>query len=290
MIPRRRFLAITAAALAVPGGGRAASWQGRALGAEVSITIRGGGALAARAIEATRQIIARTERLFSLYDADSSLNRLNRTGRLDAPDPWFLALVQSADAAHRLTEGRFDPSVQPLWRALATGGDIGAARAAVGWTRVRFDARRITLAPGQALTFNGIAQGFATDRVAEALTGLGLRDVLVNIGEYRGQGGPWQLGLDDPAHGPLGQITLTDGAVATSSPGALAIGDGSHILLPGASPLWSTVSVSARNATLADSLSTGLCLAPRALVERIASQEDVQAIRLVDRAGDLTTL
>ena len=73
---------------------------------------------------------------------------------------------------HRATGGAFDPSVQPLWQALARGGDVEAARALTGWERVTIG-QDITLAPGQALTFNGIAQGFATDVVTDLLASRG---------------------------------------------------------------------------------------------------------------------
>ena len=290
MIGRRRFLAITAAAVAVPHAGQAATWQGRAFGGDIAITIHGPRDIADHAMAKARSIVSDMERLFSLYDPDSALMRLNRTGTLIAPDPRFVALMQAADTAHRLTGGLFDPTIQPLWQALATGGDIPAARALIGWDRVTIATAGITLGPGQALTLNGIAQGYATDQVTEAFKALGLRDVLVNIGEYRGLGGPWRLGLADPTFGLLGQHTLRDGAIATSSPAALALGDGTHILHPTHRPLWSTVSVAARTATLADALSTALCLAPRDQVAALADDPDVDRIRLVDTSGNLFTL
>ena len=289
-LSRRRFLAVTAAAVAIPKGAQATTWRGTALGAEVSLTIRAPRALAETALTRTRTILSEVEDLFSLYRETSALVRLNASGALRRPDLRFMDLMASADTAHRLSGGRFDPTVQPLWQALARGAPTEAASAAVGWDRVAFDARAVRLAKGQALTFNGIAQGFATDLVADALRDLGLRDVLVNIGEYRALGGPWRIGIADPGQGLMGYQTLEGTAVATSSPGALSLGPGGHILHPAHRPLWSSVSVTARSATLADSLSTALCLAPRALVERVAAHPEIAAIRLVDPAGDLTTI
>ena len=61
------------------------------------------------------------------------------------------AILALCDRLHRATDGRFDPIVQPLWRALAEGRDTEPARAANGWGRVRLgDAVR--LGAGQALT------------------------------------------------------------------------------------------------------------------------------------------
>ena len=287
-LTRRRFLAISAAA-ALPHGARAETWSGTAFGADATLTIRAPRDLAKAAIAVTRAEIDRLESLFSLY-RDSALTRLNASGQLDAPDPLFADLMSHADIAHRLTDGRFEPTVQRWWHALALNEETPATRATVGWARVRHGPTRVTLDAGQALTLNGIAQGYATDRVARTLRAQGLTDVLVNVGEYRALGGPFRIGLSDPAQGLLGALTLRDSAVATSSPGALALGPQAHILHPDFPVLWSTVTVSARTATLADALSTALCLAPRSLAQDIARHPDVQAIRLVDAGGDLVTL
>lgn len=289
-LTRRRFLTITAAIAAAPASAATARWQGRALGADVSLTIRGPRDAATRAIAAARNLLNEIEGLFSLYDPASALSRLNAHGVLPAPDPRFLALMQAADHGHRLTEGLFDPTIQPLWRALAKGGDTAAARARVGWSRVRCDPARITLGTGQALTFNGIAQGFATDLITEHLAASGLTDALVNIGEYRALGGPWQLAISDPAHGYLGMATLTGGAIATSSPAALLLGAQAHILHPNARAQWSTVSVQADTATLADCLSTALCLAPHDQIAALSDLPEVRRIALVDFDGNLSTL
>lgn len=289
-LTRRRFLCISAAALCAGASPVApARWRGIALGAEAEITLHGPGAEAALtdAIARVRGI----ERAFSLYDPGSELSRLNASGWL-APSPAFRALLQQADAVHRATGGAFDPSVQPLWQALARGTDVETARALTGWERVTI-AQEITLAPGQALTFNGIAQGFATDVVTDLLASSGFGRALVNIGEHRALGGPWRLGLSDPAAGYLGTRTLADGAIATSSPAALRLGTGGHILDPRGSraPLWSTTSVEAESAALADALSTACCLLePDEIRRAMAALPGIRRVTLVDGEGRLRTL
>jgi len=288
MISRRRFLAITAAAT-VAGPAQAQTWRGHALGAEVAVRLdmAGDAAPLFAAIEAELRGI---EAAFSLHDPASDIRRLNATGRLTIPEGWR-ALLPDLDRLHRVTGGLFDPTVQPLWQALARGDDPRPARAAIGWARVRRDGDSIRLAPGQALTLNGIAQGFATDRVRALLRDAGLDRCLVNIGEFAALGGPWRLGLADPVHGHLGQVTLDGTAVATSSPAADQVGGQAHILHATARPRWSTVSVVAERAALADGLSTALVLAPMAEARRMArALPGVRAVRLVDDAGDLVTL
>ncbi len=286
-LSRRRFLTISAAMAATPVWAQTQSWQGHAFGADVSLTIRGG---APDMLPQIRELLTDLEHLFSLYDPASALVRLNDAGELPHPAAPFTALMATAAQAHVMTDGLFDPSVQPLWRAVSEGGDVDAARALVGWGKVHWDADGVQLGAGQALTLNGIAQGFATDLVAEHLAAQGLTEVLVNIGEYRALGGPWRLGISDPVHGQLGMRTLERGAIATSSPSAMQLGDQTHILHPDARPRWSTVSVEARTAALADSLSTALCLAPRELIEQVRAQDGVRRITLVDFEGNLTSL
>ncbi len=260
---RRRFIAL-AGALAFAGPSAMAEttrWRGVALGAEASITIRGPKAEAERAIEAARAAIRRAEALFSLHDTESALARLNRDGALAGPPSELSALLALSGVLHEATGGRFDPTVQPLWRALATGEDVEEAARLVGWRRVSLAPLR--LGQGQALTLNGIAQGFATDMAAEALKAAGAREVLVNLGEFRAAGGRWRIGVEDPAAGLVAVAPLAEGALATSSPGALSVGGRAHILGPsGEAPLWSTVTVEAASAALADGLSTALVLTP----------------------------
>ncbi len=254
------------------------------------MTIRGPRPKAEAALQEARTLIQDIEGQFNLFDANSPLSQLNKNGELKAPSAHFQALMRAAHRAYRLTDGLFEPTVQRLWSALARGQNPRDAIASIGWDRVRFDAKRIALGQGQALTFNGIAQGYASDRVSEVLAKHGLKNVLVNIGEFRGAGGPWRLGITDPSHGNLGMRTLTTGAIATSSALATPLGAGGHILHGSANAQWSTVSVEAPNATLADSLSTAMILAPLDQIKAIHATAETTRITLVDPNGDLMTL
>lgn len=273
MTTRRRFLTISAAALALPGVAMAspvsARWSGTALGAPASMTLAGVDPLEARPVFARLEAeIARLERIFSLYRPDSALTRLNRTGRLATPPPELLEVLTLAGALHRASGGVFDPTVQPLWQALAEGGDADAARALVNWDGLRIDAGELRLArPGMALTLNGVAQGYISDRIAALLKGQGYGNVLVDIGEIvalgtKDGGAPWRAGIAAPGGRILRRMSLSDRALATSATEGMLLGNGqSHILHPdGGSGRHRVVSVSARTAALADGLSTALCL------------------------------
>lgn len=296
MISRRRFLTIAAAA-AVSSGAQATpvQWRGFALGAEVGVTLSLPPNEARPLFHRIHARLAHIEKLFSLYDPASCLSELNQTGLLASPPGEMLDLLRHADRLYRATNGRFDPTIQPLWQALAGRTDSTQARAAIGWNRVRLAEDLVQIGAGQALTLNGIAQGFATDLIAGLLAQAGLARVLVNIGEFSGRGGPWKLGVADPVHGLVAQRTLYNSAIATSSPGALLLEAGhEHILDPTPKETgtrWSTVSVEATTATIADGLSTALCLATQAQARDIVRKlPEVHRATLVARDGTLTVI
>ena len=284
-VSRRRFLAISAAATALPLAAQAQQvhhWRGVALGADASITLAHPDA--ARIVEMARAEIARLEAVFSLHSTGSALNQLNATGRLAAPPPELLDCLSQCARLYRATGGLFDPTIQPLW-VLYARHFAGTQRAdlpdraarqialdAVGFDRVRFDPSEIRLQAGAALSLNGIAQGYIADRVSALLQTQGLRNVLVNTGEFRalGQapdGQPWQIGLKAGARVLPRRAQLRDRALASSAAQGISFdgrGRVGHILNPKtglpAPATWRLVSVTARQAWLADGLSTAFCL------------------------------
>ena len=74
----------------------------------------------------------------------------------------------------------------------------------------KFDVNMSPLTPGicPKLNFNAIAQGYTCDKIAEYLHSLGVRDMLVNIGEIyceglNPSGKPWTIGVDRPVDGNM---------------------------------------------------------------------------------------
>lgn len=291
-VTRRRFLAVSACGAAFSGLGpanaqAARTWRGVALGAAASITLHNADADQADELIASAVTeISRLEALFSLYRPDSAIAKLNRQGRLDNPDPEFLTVLSLSDAVFRATEGAFDPTVQGLWADLATlhanrvpeseevlavcqqaGNKIG-----FGLVDRRTD-RVALLRSNMALTLNGIAQGYITDRITDLLRNSGMKSVLVHLGETRAvgrrqDGTPWRVGINSSAlPGRIVRtLQLQDRAVATSAAtGTTFDADRmvSHILDPrGLVPArpHRQVSVEAPTAVLADALSTAACL------------------------------
>lgn len=296
---RRRFIRIAAAAtlaqLAGPAAGvrgeeGVAAWRGLTMGTLTRIEIRDPNrAHAARVLAAAAEEIARLEKLFTLYQADSALVQLNRDGRLDDPPFDLVRLLAEAGEFSAHTGGAFDVTVQPLWQAYAAhffapGADpagpptdvIRRAADLVGYRAIEVEPGAIRLArAGMALTLNGIAPGYMTDRIVELLKNEGFAHALVDLGEIRAIGArsgqePWHAGIRDPFDVQRIAMTvpLADEALSTSGGYGFRFDrDGCfhHIFDPrsgGCPHGYASVSVLAPTATAADALSTACYLMP----------------------------
>jgi FAD:protein FMN transferase len=287
---RRRFLAITAAAAGMAGrAGAGTFWQGRAFGADCRISLTGPRDRAEAVLDALPQLIAGIEGQFSLHDPQSVLSRLNATGQgRDLPGS-FLAVLRVADAVHRATGGAFDPTVQAVWEALAAGRSAPAE--AVGWHRVTIG-ETVVLCPGQKLTLNGIAQGYAADAVRALIAAEGFTEALVDLGETATLGGNWEIGIADPVAGVIGKRRLVGTAMSVSSPRATLVRGHPHIIHPaGTAAIWSSVAVEAETATMADALSTALVFLNEDEIRNVqAGFPGMRSVTLIDAGGNLSTL
>ena len=297
-VNRRRFITIAAAVtgasllprVAPAFSPQTVTWRGIALGAPAMLMLQHPNEGEAKnAISACLAEVARLEAIFSLHRPDSALMRLNANGCLDDVPVDLHILLAAAITLATQTDGAFDPTIQPLWlvhaqhlhRASAApegpyARDLEKARALVGWRDVHTDDGAIRLGkPGMALTLNGIAQGYITDKVGDILRARGFEHVLVDMGEQlvigpKWDGTAWRVGIRDPENQEriVQTLPLKSGAVATSSNYATDATAGSrfaHILDPRTgrpAEQWASVTVVSDRATLADGLSTALTLLP----------------------------
>lgn len=296
------------------------SWTGIALGADASLQVSHPDAQVARdLIERCVAEVRRLEGLFSLYRDDSALSVLNRQGYLTNPSSDFLALLDRSKEFSRLTQGVFDVTVQPLWQAYANHFSSHSGQAApknnhpgrsdtalpaplqqavqhalkrVDWRQLDIDPQQIRLRqPGMAITLNGIAQGYITDRVTQLLAAQGIHHALVNMGEIYGMnpkmpqpGQSWHIGLED-ARQPgniILRIPVRNRAVATSGAYGTPFTPDlryNHLLDPRtgtSSHRYKSVSVVATDATTADALSTAFSLMPEAAIRTLSRELDLQ--------------
>ena len=313
VISRRRFISISASAFGaglVPGAVLAQSssvrWQGVAMGARAELILAHPDRKEAEAASLLVQDeIHRLEKVFSLYDPGSALSRLNMSGNLENPPIDLIRCLDDAQQISQVTGGAFDITVQPLWNLYAhhfsvnpsnvdgpNDADIKTAMRLVDHQAVLLSSHSISFAKkGMAVTLNGIAQGYVTDRVAELLKARGFANLLINLGETRGigkrqDGSDWQVGIKAPdGSGTLiRKLSLHNKAIATSGGyGFRFTADGIHHHLfnpmTGRSTnLWSSMSVIATRATQADALSTAFSSLPKFKVSQIAEDLKVSVI------------
>lgn len=174
------------------------------------------------------------------------------------------------------------------------------ARQRVDWRRCEVRSDRIRLGVGQSLTLNGIAQGFAADRVRQVLEAHGIRHALVDAGEFaalgrKPDGKAWRVGVQHPripeAFAALadmdGRFLATSGDYQTAFTEDFS---SHHIFEPktGRSPsALSSVTVLAPTGLEADALSTAIfVLGPGPGLELAGRRPGVDAL-LILKGGDV---
>jgi thiamine biosynthesis lipoprotein len=186
---------------------------------------------AARIAETEAQ---RVERAFSRYRTDNIVHRINGAGgRPVEVDEETAQLIDYAAACHEMSDGMFDITsgvLRRVWRF--DGGDrvpseaaVSEVLAQVGWNRVTWKDRALTMPAGMEIDLGGVGKEYAVDRAATLVAAAIGAPFLVNFGGDLFASGPrrggraWGVGLDDPertGQGALYRIDLPRGGLATS--------------------------------------------------------------------------
>ena len=139
---------------------------------------------------------------FSLsgYNKSSLLSRYN-AGEEITPDRFFSEIRALSERYKEETGGAFDVAAAPLFDIWGFGFTSDSLP----------DPQRVAAALAackeeKVLNFNAIAQGYTCDVVAEYLHGIGVRNMLVDIGEifcegFNPSGRGWTIGVDNPVDG-----------------------------------------------------------------------------------------
>jgi thiamine biosynthesis lipoprotein len=249
---RRALLAAGAGAAVLAAAGWAGrglrqpgthAFHGQAMGSTYTVKIHAPRATEAAIAEARRAVaraLGEVEARMSTYEPGSELSRFNRHAggtpfALSTDLARVFGIAKEVSAASR---GAFDITVAPvvdLWgfgpvkhADVPLPEDRRRALASVDWRALRLDSvsGRVTKAlPGLAADLSGIAQGYGSDRAAEALERLGFEYYLVDVsGEIRtrglGAGGePWRVGIERPDSAPRQAhriVPLSGRSLATS--------------------------------------------------------------------------
>jgi thiamine biosynthesis lipoprotein len=191
---------------------------------------------AARALDDLYDVATRLDRLFSIYQPESDISRLNRTagrGR-QVVDSEVEEVLEHSIAYSKLTRGTFDVTIGPvidLWMMAAdrdappTALELAAAREHVGSERISVvSGEGVSLGDaGMKLDLGGIAKGYALDRMLPLLERHGIESALLNFGQSSAWavGAPagsagWRLLVRGPEGRFAGLITLRDQALSIS--------------------------------------------------------------------------
>jgi len=191
-----------------------------------------------QAIDRALEEIGRIEAVFSVFNKDSEIAKINRLKQAEAlmiSDEVFRVIEKSVEY-NKITDGAFDITVKPLvdlWaqakEAKRLPSDL-AVRDALDKTGSQFivlDNVNKTIAfkkDGMALDMGGLAKGYATDRAIEVLKENGVLNAIVSSGGdmyclgRRSRDKLWEVGIRHPRK--KGQIILQvgveDKAVDTS--------------------------------------------------------------------------
>ena len=186
------------------------------------------------------RVLTDIDQAASTWRDDSDVSRFNRVG----PGEWIpiasdlAAIIDVARRMHERSGGAFDITVGPLvklWRrdSPPTATELAAARGRVGLRLVEVrgaeDGRAAAImktVAGVELDLDGIAPGYAVDRIGARLTALGSGGHLVELGGEvrawgtRPDGGAWRVAVRsvDSGRGAPRVVELAPGqAVATST-------------------------------------------------------------------------
>lgn len=264
-------------------------------------------------VEATDAAFAefdRVEKLMSVFDVKSQLSLVNRHSWEEevAVERSIIEVLEHAAKFHRLTDGAFDVTIEPLMRLYGFRGggrfpsdkEIGEVLDAVGMERVAFDSNRSTVAFHHRRTqidFGGIAVGYAIDRAVQILRSYDIHSALINhSGDVFALGAPpdddtWEIGITDPLHtdNVITTVRIKDQALSTSGNyrnvvkvDEYVVG---HILDPRTGRSASNIlsgTVIASSALEADALSTGFFVMPSGKASNILKQcSNVQFVAVV---------
>ena len=211
----------------------------RAMNTDVLVAAQGSSAQ--QGLQAARETIEAGEQRFSRFREDSELSQMNRAaGQWFTASPEMMDILQKARHFFDVTNGLFDPTVLPdLMRAgydrsmdeiRALPGPVISAmserKPKADFREMELDltSSRVRLPKDMQLDFGGIAKGWIVDQAVTLLSRYS-NACAVNAGGdmrfigYSPIGLGWEVELEDPRNPSqsIAKLTVTDGAVATSS-------------------------------------------------------------------------
>ncbi|HXZ22564.1 MAG TPA: FAD:protein FMN transferase [Pseudolabrys sp.] len=179
--------------------------------------------------------VARIERRYSRYLADSVVSEINTAGQRAASilvDEETAKLLDFAFACYRRSDGLFDISSGILRRVwdfkssqLPSHKDVDQLLPLIGLSKISWERPRLKFSvAGMELDFGGIGKEYAADQAAAVCRALGVHNGLVDLGGDTVIIGPhpknksWTIGIRHPRDpdSTMASVTLDNGALASS--------------------------------------------------------------------------
>jgi thiamine biosynthesis lipoprotein len=176
----------------------------------------------------------RVESKFSRYRTGNVVHQINHAAGMPVSvDAETAHLLDYAATCTEVSEGLFDITsglLRRVWKfdggsTVPSDGAVDALLHLVGWHRVTWSGRTLTMPAGMEIDLGGIGKEYAVDSASHLISARSDCPHLVNFGgdlfanaPRRGER-PWIVGIDDPARtggAVLYRIELTNGGLATT--------------------------------------------------------------------------
>lgn len=187
-----------------------------------------------KALDEAIQEIKKLNTLLNTEDPSSEISILNQN-RSASLSPDSANLVEKSLELYKTTNGYFDITVYPvakLWGfpsknyRVPTAAEIEAELQNVGSDRISYNALQhsISLEPGQAIGFGGIAKGYTSQKIMDIFRKHDIKSGLVSLGGNvqclgtKPDGSLWKVGIQNPFNSEevYGVLAVQDCAVITS--------------------------------------------------------------------------
>lgn len=158
-------------------------------------------------------LLDEVDQSMSTYIPESIISRLNLSDSFKV-DSMFETVFKLSKTIHQETDGAFDPSLGPLFKAWGFDySEPSAMDSAMVDSLMQFcgmnqfqlsDQTIIKNHPSASLNFNAIAQGYAVDLMASQIERYGIENYYVELGgelKVKGKNGKnsfWRIGIDKP--------------------------------------------------------------------------------------------
>ena len=318
------FLSISALILLVVScskGGNYLQLTGYAQGGTYSVKFNSKGVkLPAGEIQAAvDSILTLIDTTLSGYNKGSQLSRFNAGESVHVND-LFKDIYSLSRKFYDETGGALDVASGPLfdiWGFGFTSDKMPSAEvvdsvlAICGMDSLDEDMRPKDPGVVPRLNFNAIAQGYTSDKIAAYLHSLGVKDMLVDIGEIycegvNQKGIPWSIGIDRPFDGNMSPGADLDGIWRGDGSGCGVVTSGnyrkyyekdgnkySHTIDPRTGyPVQHNLlsaTIVAPDAVTADAFATYcMVIGLDAAKDFINSREDVEGYLIYDNGGNMT--